>query len=194
MNCLLALRIIENKIRFGIRQLVCGGKIEVKGMTLISKRCKVEVGRGASLIFKQKDRAEEGCLIAARKGALVEFGENVFINRNCMIVAHKMIHIGSGTQIGPYVCIYDHDHDILTRGATISLPVNIGENVWIGAGSLIFKGVTIGNNAIISGGAVVTKNVPENCILIQKRQTVITPINKEIKENAVKEESVDSFI
>lgn len=182
MNYLVASRVIENRIRFWIHKLVGRGKLEVKGMTLISKRCKVEVDSGATLIFKQKDRAEDGCLIAVRKGALVEFGENVFINRNCMIVAHKMIHIGSVTQIGPHVCIYDHDHDILNRGATISSPINIGDNVWIGAGSLIFKGVSIGNNAIIGGGTVVTKDVPENCILIQKRQTVITPINKENRE------------
>ena len=37
--------------------------------------------------------------------------------------------------------------------------IKIGDNVWIGANSVILKGVTIGNNAIIAAGSIVTKDV-----------------------------------
>ena len=49
--------------------------------------------------------------------------------------------------------------------------VLIKKNSWIGSGAIILKGVTIGENAVIASGSIVTKDVPDNCILIQKRQS-----------------------
>ncbi len=58
----------------------------------------------------------------------------------------------------------DHDHDTV-NGGFVSAPIKIGDNVWIGANSVILKGVTIGNNAIIAAGSIVTKDVPANAIV-----------------------------
>ncbi|HJD76131.1 MAG TPA: sugar O-acetyltransferase, partial [Bacteroides reticulotermitis] len=41
----------------------------------------------------------------------------------------------------------------------------IGENVWIGSGSVIVPGVTIGENSVVGAGSVVTKDVPANTIV-----------------------------
>lgn len=41
-------------------------------------------------------------------------------------------------------------------------PVFIGDNVFIGAHSIILKGIEIGNNSIIAAGSVVTKSIPAN--------------------------------
>ena len=169
MNFLLASRIARNKIRFGVRKLFFNsGELRFRGMILISGKCRLEIAKGALLAIDHKDRIEEGGLVAVRENASIVLGENVFINRNCTIVAHSKITIGRGVQIGPNVCIYDHDHDTKNRGEVISSPVNIGDNVWIGAGCLILKGFSIGSNATIGAGCVVTRNVPENCTMIQK--------------------------
>lgn len=48
---------------------------------------------------------------------------------------------------------------------SVSAPIIIGENVWIGADVRINKGVIIGNNSIVASASVVTKDVPENCIV-----------------------------
>ena len=40
--------------------------------------------------------------------------------------------------------------------------VHIGENVWVGTGTVIVQGVTIGKNSVIGAGSVVTKNIPDN--------------------------------
>ena len=47
---------------------------------------------------------------------------------------------------------------------SVSAPIHIGENVWIGTGARICKGVTIGDNAVIAAQSVVTKDVPANAI------------------------------
>ena len=47
----------------------------------------------------------------------------------------------------------------------------VRKNAWIGSGVIILKGVTIGENAVVASGSVVTKDVPDNTILIQKRQS-----------------------
>ncbi|WP_421909025.1 CatB-related O-acetyltransferase [Methanolacinia petrolearia] len=46
-----------------------------------------------------------------------------------------------------------------------SLPVTIGNDVWIGAGCSILDGITIGDGAIIGAGAIVTKDVPDYAIV-----------------------------
>lgn len=58
----------------------------------------------------------------------------------------------------------------------ITKPVNIGNNVWIGANAIILKGVTIGAGSIIAAGSVVTKDVPENCIAAGNPAQVIKRI------------------
>jgi chloramphenicol O-acetyltransferase type B len=44
-------------------------------------------------------------------------------------------------------------------------PINIGNDVWIGARAIILDGVSIGHGAVIAAGAVVTKDVPEFAIV-----------------------------
>lgn len=45
-------------------------------------------------------------------------------------------------------------------GKPYTVPVTIGNHVWIGCKSIILKGVNIGDGAIIAAGSVVTKDVP----------------------------------
>lgn len=65
--------------------------------------------------------------------------------------------------LGPAVHIYcaDHAHGLHERrlGLERALPVNIGEDVWIGGGAIVLPGVTVGAGAILGAGAVVTRDV-----------------------------------
>lgn len=47
---------------------------------------------------------------------------------------------------------------------TQTKPVIIGDDVWIGGGVIILPGVKIGNNVVIGAGSVVTKDIPDNKI------------------------------
>ena len=70
--------------------------------------------------------------------------------------------------IAPGVCIACAGHPIdaaqRNEGICTSKAITIGDDVWIGGGSIILPGVTIGNNVIIGAGSVVTKDVPDNTL------------------------------
>lgn len=99
-------------------------------------------------------------------GKNIRVGKNVFINHACTFMDRGGITIGDNVLIAPKVNLITTNHPIdpdLRRG-TISQPIIIGDNVWIGAGATIIQNVTIGDNSVIAAGAVVTKNIPPNSV------------------------------
>lgn len=114
----------------------------------------------------------ERCTFFVDRGALLTIGDNVGMSQAALI-CHKSITIGNNVKIGGGVCIYDtdfHSLDPVVRRSSEDLknraekPVVIGNDVFIGAKSIILKGVTIGENSVIGAGSVVTKSVPANQI------------------------------
>lgn len=47
---------------------------------------------------------------------------------------------------------------------TQTAPVVIGNHCWIGGGAIILPGVTIGDNVVIGAGSVVTKDIPSDTV------------------------------
>ncbi|MEM1337376.1 MAG: sugar O-acetyltransferase [Bacteroidota bacterium] len=110
-------------------------------------------------------------------GENIFIGANTFINTNCMFLDNNRISIGKNGLIAPYVQIYTASHPLKaseriiateegSRYLTYSKPVVIGDNVWIGGNAILFPGVTVGNNVTIGAGSVVTKNIPDNVLAL----------------------------
>ena len=109
-------------------------------------------------------------------GCNISLGTNSLINMNCTLLDTGRITIGDNTLIGPDVKIYTAVHPLLpneridtddtgkTAIRTQTVPVTIGNNVWIGGGTIILPGVTIGDNTVIGAGSVVTKPIPANTV------------------------------
>jgi acetyltransferase-like isoleucine patch superfamily enzyme len=110
------------------------------------------------------------CTFFVDNNAVLILGNNVGISQSTIICCRKVV-IGDNVKIGAGVKIFDSDfHSLnsevrrskLDKLNSISLPINIGDNVFIGAFSIILKGVDIGPNSIIAAGSVLSKSVPEN--------------------------------
>lgn len=90
----------------------------------------------------------------------------------CIISSRAEIRIGNHVNIGGNVRIFDHNfHSLdfmdrrngqLDRKGCRSAPIQIGDDVFIGANSIILKGVKIGDRAIIGAGSVVSSCIPSD--------------------------------
>jgi len=96
-------------------------------------------------------------------GANIHLGERVFFNFNCVVLDVCPVRIGDFTLFGPGVQILTPLHPMnaeLRRREEYGAPIEIGSDVWVGAGALILPGVRIGDRAVIGAGSVVTHDVP----------------------------------
>lgn len=100
-------------------------------------------------------------------GKNIRVGRNVFINHACTFMDRGGITIEDNVLIGPKVNLITINHplDPAKRQSTISTPIVIKKNAWLGAGAMILPGVTVGENSIVSAGAIVTKDVPPNTVV-----------------------------
>lgn len=128
-------------------------------------------------------------------GKNLHFGNSVYANFNLTIVDDGDIYVGDRVMFGPNVTIATANHPIeptLRRSAMqYNKPVRIGENVWIGAGSVIVPGVTIGKNSVIGAGSVVVKDIPENVVAVGNPCRVLREIGEHDREYFYKNEKID---
>lgn len=167
------IRLIYNGIRF-VGNPAYSNLLAVEPSTRISKSA------GAILKIGKKFRSRHNVELNIRDKAIIEIGNDVFLNSGCIITAREKVVIGDNTIFGPNVVVYDNDH-IIRDGRILdnefeTEPVIIGANVWIGAGAIILKGAVIEDNCVIAAGCVVKGKVESNNIMIQKRDTELRPI------------------
>ena len=142
----------------------------------------------------------EGCYIelpfrANWGGKHLHFGNYVYANFNLTVVDDGEIYVGDKVMFGPNVTIATANHPIEPglRGKAMQYnkPVHIGENVWVGAGTVIVPGVSIGKNSVIGAGSVVTKDIPENVVAVGNPCRVLRPIGEHDREYFYKNEKID---
>lgn len=79
------------------------------------------------------------------------------------------LHLNSGT------------HDPVTLDPK-SLPIHIGNRVWCGINVTIIAGVTIGNDVVIGAGSLVCKDIPSNSIAVGVPARVIKPLVRDANQ------------
>ena len=99
-------------------------------------------------------------------------GNDCHIGEFCHITAINKITIGDGLLTGRFVYIGDNAHGGLSweeadippakRHLKSKGEIVIGRNVWICDKVAILGGVTIGDNVIIGAGSIVTHDIPSN--------------------------------
>jgi maltose O-acetyltransferase len=114
-------------------------------------------------------------------GANVTIGAETFLNLNCVLLDSAEIRIGRNTMLGPGVQLLTPFHPLPARervvaGATRApdrapyvtraAPISIGDECWIGAGTLVMPGVTIGDGVTIGAGSIVTHDVPAGVLAL----------------------------
>lgn len=101
-------------------------------------------------------------------GLNLELGERVFINQNCTFLDYAGIRIADRVLIAPGATLITVGHPVDVEQRRVWLtggPIEIEENVWIGAGATILPGVRIGRDAVIAAGAIVADDVPARSVV-----------------------------
>lgn len=126
---------------------------------------------GAGHIFiGDRTIVREGAILQTY-GGLIHVGARSAINAYCVLQGNGGIRIGDGVMVAAHVQMFAANHiysrmdvPIQEQGET-RRGIVIGNDVWIGAGSIILDGVVVGDGAVVGAGAVVTKSVPEGAVV-----------------------------
>lgn len=100
----------------------------------------------------------------------IDIGNNVFIGRGSIIDANLDVKIGSDTFVAPYCFISDTNHNYSDLTMPIRLqgcryePVEIGDDVWLGAHVIVLAGVKIGRGTVVGANSVVTRDLPSDVV------------------------------
>lgn len=124
----------------------------LRGVSIIDPRVSVGVGtyglgERTVLLFRHDDRVVIGKYCSVAYGVtIVASGE----------------HNYRGVANYPFAAVFkgDIDRDTFSKG-----PVQIGNDVWIGANATILSGVTVGDGAVVAAGSVVTEHVPPYAVV-----------------------------
>lgn len=112
---------------------------------------------------------------------MLEVGEGTFFNAGLQILSAAKVTVGKHSFIGPNCQLYTPNHHpsnkILRReGWQYDLPITIGDDCWFGGSVIVLPGVTIGDNVVVGAGSVVTKDLPSNVIAAGNPARVIRTV------------------
>lgn len=128
-------------------------------------------------------------------GRHVHFGKNIYANYNLTLVDDTHIYVGDYTMFGPNVTLATAGHPILPelrqKGLQYNMPIHIGMNCWIGTGAIILPGITIGDNVVVGAGSVVTKDIPSNVVAVGNPCRVLREVDEHDKEYYFKDRRID---
>lgn len=115
------------------------------------------------------------CTIDTSRPSLITIGNNCMLNDNFVLVTHDFVcgvFINSGR-----------------RFCNSSGRVTIGNNVRFGQNVTILKGVTIGDNCFIGAGSIVSKDIPANSIAVGAPCKVIMTLEEYYQKRLVRSEA-----
>lgn len=108
-----------------------------------------------------------------RNAQNVYVGKNSHINHLCCVWAgeNSQIVLGDNLLMGPGVCLFSSNHSML-KGQPMTFQerneasIVIGDDVWLGAHSIVTAGTHIANGVVVAAGAVVTRSITKEDVIV----------------------------
>lgn len=122
----------------------------------------------------QEEHNDEYCVFTppfwCDYGFNVKVGKNFYSNHNLVILDCAEVTFGDTVFVGPncgfYTAIHPIDAHQRNTGIELAKPIKVGSDVWFGGGVTVLPGVTIGNNVVIGAGSVVVKDIPSGIVAV----------------------------
>jgi acetyltransferase-like isoleucine patch superfamily enzyme len=163
---------LQNHIGLYSQKIIFSEFPDIKGKLLIENKGSCKFGQGIKFNSSTKSNFVgifKPCSLYIAANASLEIGNHSGFS-GVSIFCTNSISIGDYVNFGGNVSVWDTDfHPLDFQPRRIhdiryikTKPIVIGNDVFIGANSIIMKGVTIGDRSIIGAGSVVTRDVPGN--------------------------------
>jgi acetyltransferase-like isoleucine patch superfamily enzyme len=159
-------------IRLRYPNVILGANLKIYGKLSLTIQKNAMVSIGNNVVFRSNTKYNfvgiyKPVSIAVSENAELYIGNNTGFSGTSIFVAKKL-SIGDYCNFGGNTSIWDNDFHPLDYNARRihditqirSNEINIGNDVFISANSIILKGVTIGDRSIVGAGSIVTKDIP----------------------------------
>ena len=173
--------------------LYSADNISFKGNLLCDQIPRITINKGSSLLIENNVYLRAGVEIRAHENSKIIIEKDVKIDRGVRLLStnNSTLRIGSNSSIGLYSVFNGGDDIIIGNSCLISgfvyiqtsmhshkkgifvkaqgfshSPINIGDDVWLGAHSTILPGCKLGKGSIVGSNAVVTKSISSNEIVV----------------------------
>lgn len=122
-----------------------------------------------------------------RQPSNIVIGRHCMVNASCVLQAgykEGFIRLSDYVQLGPNVMMFAYNHQFRRTDVPSIFQgydeddINIGANVWVGAGAIILAGTSIGKNSVVGAGAIVKGVYPENSMILGSK-TVAKEIQRD---------------
>jgi len=157
--------------------------VKIAPRTYIAKSAMIQTdsdGRsfGGRIVISNGTTISDGVIIATYGGS-IEIESNVYIGPYSVLYGHGGLTIGRNTMVAAHTVIIPANHGFSRTDMPMNAQpltregIDIGEDVWIGAGCKVLDGVRIGKGAVIGAGSVVTKDIESYAIAVGVPATVV---------------------
>jgi len=132
---------------------------------------RIKITDGGEISLARNVKIERNSTLVAKRGRIV-IGSCAFIGEGSIIVSNSEITIGQDCLIAAGATIRDQDHCMedldtpIRQQGTLSAPITIGRDVWLGAKVTILKGVQLGDQSVVGANSVVTRSLPSRAIAV----------------------------
>lgn len=157
------------------------GKIRFHGSAVLDDRCTVDAKGTENSGIDLGDGVYVGKnTIVYCKNGDIALDDKVSLSANCIVFSSNKLHMGKGTMVGSFSYLLsggEYDFSISVpfceqNGMVTHGPLEVGENVWLGAHVTVLDAASIGESTVVGAGSVVTKPLPAHVLALGVPATV----------------------
>jgi len=176
---------IGKGVKIGFASVIRANEIVIERFASIGSFSMIDTGK---LRIGEDSRINEQVIIGGTKTpkSSLDLGKRTIIMEYSFINTSMPIIIGDDSGIGGHCLLFTHGSWLnQLEGFPVDFaPITIGKKVWLPWRVFITPGVVIGDNVVVGANSLINKSVPSNCLVAGSpakvlRENYPPPISKE---------------